>query len=89
MKIDKLECNSHNLLPSAPSIELSQAGLDLQGLENDVDNSSQRISLATNTLADLRLQADDLRNQAGDLKEKATKLQEANVEGEGQEGGGG
>lgn len=46
-----------------------------------MDNTTQRISLATNALADLRLQAEELKNQAGDLKEKATKLQEANVEG--------
>nr|XP_045621460.1 laminin subunit beta-1-like isoform X3 [Procambarus clarkii] len=60
---------------------LTNAAAELQGLEGGVDNTTQRISLATNALADLRLQAEELRNQAGDLKEKATKLQEANVEG--------
>ncbi|XP_066949126.1 laminin subunit beta-1 isoform X9 [Macrobrachium rosenbergii] len=63
------------------SANLTAAGSELQGLETGVDTTSQRISLATNDLADLRLQAEELRNQAGDLKEKATKLQEANVEG--------
>ncbi|XP_071527681.1 laminin subunit beta-1 isoform X2 [Panulirus ornatus] len=60
---------------------LTAAANELQGLEQGVDNTTQRISLASNALADLRLQAEDLRNGAGDLKEKATKLQEANVEG--------
>ncbi|XP_042867621.1 laminin subunit beta-1-like isoform X3 [Penaeus japonicus] len=60
---------------------LTVAASELQGLEQGVDNTTQRISLATNALADLRLQAEELKNQAGDLKEKATKLQEANVEG--------
>ncbi|KAG7166952.1 Laminin subunit beta-1-like, partial [Homarus americanus] len=63
------------------SANLSSAAADLQGLEQGVDNTTQRISLATNALADLRLQAEELRNQAGDQKEEATKLQEANVEG--------
>ncbi|XP_069950644.1 laminin subunit beta-1 isoform X10 [Cherax quadricarinatus] len=63
------------------SANLTLAATELQGLEEGVDNTTQRISLATNALADLRLQAEELRNQAGDLKEKATKLQEANVEG--------
>lgn len=60
---------------------LTVAASELQDLEHGVDNTTQRISLATNALADLRLQAEELKNQAGDLKEKATKLQEANVEG--------
>jgi hypothetical protein len=53
----------------------------LAGLETAVDNTTQRISLAKNSLVTLRDQAELLRNEAGDLKSKATKLQEANVEG--------
>jgi len=53
----------------------------LEVLENDVDNTTQRINLAKNSLANLRNQAEALINDAGDLKTKATKLQEANVEG--------
>lgn len=68
-----------NDIPSSDN--LTVAASELQGLEQGVDNTTQRISLATNALADLRLQAEELKNQAGDLKEKATKLQEANVEG--------
>lgn len=60
---------------------LTSAAASLSGLEQGVDNTTQRIELATNALADLRLQAEELRDAAGDLKEKATKLQEANVEG--------
>lgn len=61
--------------------ELELKEKNLGEFETQVDNTTQRISLASNTLADLRLQADELKNQAGDLKDKATKLQEANVEG--------
>lgn len=63
------------------SENLTIASADLEGLEQGVDNTTQRIALATNALADLRLQAEELKNDAGDLKAKATKLQEGNVEG--------
>lgn len=63
------------------SENLTVASEELEGLEQGVDNTTQRIALATNALADLRLQAEELRNDAGDLKAKATKLQEGNVEG--------
>lgn len=69
----------HNLLHSE---NLTAASVDLEGLEQGVDNTTQRIALATNALADLRLQAEELRDDAGDLKAKATKLQEGNVEGQ-------
>lgn len=58
------------------------ASADLGELELGVDNTSQRIDLAKNALADLRVQAEELRDDAGDLKAKATKLQEGNVEGQ-------
>lgn len=61
--------------------ELETRSLELSELEVDVDNTTQRISLAKNSLATLRNLAEALRNDAGDLKNKATKLQEANVEG--------
>ncbi|XP_050736724.1 laminin subunit beta-1-like isoform X4 [Eriocheir sinensis] len=63
------------------SESLNVASADLGGLELGVDNTSQRIDLAKNALADLRVQAEELRDDAGDLKAKATKLQEGNVEG--------
>ena len=66
---------------STSSSELAQRERGIQELELDVNNSTQRISLASNALADLRLQASELKNSAGDLKEKATELQEENVEG--------
>ncbi|XP_018022771.1 laminin subunit beta-1 isoform X4 [Hyalella azteca] len=61
--------------------ELDSRSQELAGLETAVDNTTQRISLAKNSLVTLRDQAELLRNEAGDLKSKATKLQEANVEG--------
>ncbi|KAF2347395.1 Laminin EGF domain, partial [Trinorchestia longiramus] len=58
--------------------ELESRGLELSGLETGVDNTTQRINLARNSLLTLRNQAELLRDEAGDLKTKATKLQEAN-----------
>uniref|UniRef100_A0A6A7G3W6 Laminin subunit beta-1-like isoform X5 n=4 Tax=Hirondellea gigas TaxID=1518452 RepID=A0A6A7G3W6_9CRUS len=61
--------------------ELDERSDELTELEGGVDDTTQRISLAKNSLTNLRNQAEALRNDAGDLKTKATKLQEANVEG--------
>ncbi|XP_063890050.1 laminin subunit beta-1-like isoform X3 [Scylla paramamosain] len=63
------------------SANLTAASLNLEELEQGIDNTTQRKALATNALADLRVQAEELRDEAGDMKAKATKLQERNVEG--------
>uniref|UniRef100_A0A0P4W557 Laminin subunit beta-1 n=1 Tax=Scylla olivacea TaxID=85551 RepID=A0A0P4W557_SCYOL len=63
------------------SANLTAASLSLEELEQGIDNTTQRKALATNALADLRVQAEELRDEAGDMKAKATKLQERNVEG--------
>ena len=64
------------------SANLTTASLSLERLELGIDNTTQRKALATNALADLRVQAEELRDEAGDMKAKATKLQERNVEGQ-------
>ena len=63
-------------------MDLEEKSLELEMLESNVDNTTQKINLAKNSLANLRNEAEALTNDAGDLKDKATKLQEANVEGE-------
>merc|ERR1719239_1418140 len=61
--------------------EMESHRLELLSLESGVDNTTQRISLASNSLATLNTKAETLRTEATNLKKKGTKLQEANVEG--------
>ena len=66
---------------SPTSQQLEDKAGTLLVLEADVDNTTQRISLAKNSLVTLNDQARALISDAEELKSKATKLQEANVEG--------
>lgn len=61
--------------------DLAAASANLDGLKEGVDNTTQRIDLANNALAELRVDSEELSDDAGDLKAKATRLQEGNVEG--------
>ncbi|XP_063219684.1 laminin subunit beta-1 isoform X2 [Bacillus rossius redtenbacheri] len=61
--------------------DLNQSSNALDSVENQLQNTTQRIYLTNLALADLQNKSENLRNKAKNLKNEATKLQEANVEG--------
>ena len=60
---------------------LTDATDELDALDANLDNTTQRVFIASLALADLRGRANELHSAAQMLKENATRLQEANVEG--------
>ncbi|KAF4532826.1 hypothetical protein B566_EDAN002677 [Ephemera danica] len=61
--------------------KLTESSGDLEGVENKLENTTQRIYLANLAITNLRNKAASLKTTGQSLKENATKLQEANVEG--------
>lgn len=75
------ELNQLEKLFGTIKANLTKAGEGLDGLDASLDNTTQRVFLASLSLSDLRSKAGELQTAAQNLKANATRLQEANVEG--------